>query len=153
MFGLTKVNIKNKRARFEYHVDEVFTAGMVLSGTEIKSIRNGKASILEAYCIVDGGQAFIRNMHVSPYENASFYNHSVRSDRKLLLNKKEIKKLEKWMKVKGNTIVPLKLFLSEKGWLKLEMATAVGKKLHDKRHDLKAKDDKREMDRVKKIRS
>lgn len=148
-----EVNIKNKRARFEYHVDEVFTAGMVLSGTEIKSIRNGKASILEAYCIVDGGQAFIRNMHVSPYENASFYNHSVRSDRKLLLNKKEIKKLEKWMKVKGNTIVPLKLFLSEKGWLKLEMATAVGKKLHDKRHDLKAKDDKREMDRVKKIRS
>ncbi|MNK12869.1 SsrA-binding protein [compost metagenome] len=148
-----EVNIKNKRARFEYQLDEVFTAGMVLSGTEIKSIRNGKASILEAYCIVDGGQAFIRNMHVSPYENASFYNHSVRSDRKLLLNKKEIKKLEKWMKVKGNTIVPLKLFLSEKGWLKLEMATAVGKKLHDKRHDMKAKDDKREMDRIKKIRS
>lgn len=148
-----EINIKNKRARFEYHLEEFFTAGMVLSGTEIKSIRNGKASILEAYCIVDGGQAFIRNMHVSPYENASFYNHSVRSDRKLLLNKKEIKKLEKWMKVKGNTIVPLKLFLSEKGWLKLEMATAVGKKLHDKRHDLKAKDDKREMDRAKKIRS
>lgn len=148
-----EVNIKNKRARFEYQLDEFFTAGMVLSGTEIKSIRNGKASILEAYCIVDNGQVFIRNMHVSPYENASFFNHSVRSDRKLLLNKKEIKKLEKWMKVKGNTIVPLKLFLSEKGWLKLEMATAVGKKLHDKRHDMKEKDDKREMDRLKKNRS
>lgn len=145
-----EVNIKNKRARFEFQLDEVFTAGMVLSGTEIKSIRNGKASILEAYCIIDGGQAFIRNMHVSPYENGSFYNHTARSDRKLLLNKKEIKKLEKWMKVKGNTIVPLKLFLSEKGWLKLEMATAVGKKLHDKRHDLKEKDDKREMDRAMK---
>lgn len=145
-----EVNIKNKRARFEYQLDEFFTAGMVLSGTEIKSIRNGKASILEAYCIVDDGQAFIRNMHVSPYENGSFYNHMARSDRKLLLNKKEIKKLEKWMKVKGNTIVPLRLFLSEKGWLKLEMATAVGKKLHDKRHDLKEKDDKRDMDRAMK---
>ena len=112
-----EVNIKNKRARFEFQLDEVFTAGMVLSGTEIKSIRNGKASILEAYCIVENGQAFIRNMHVSPYENGSFYNHMARSDRKLLLNKKEIKKLEKWVKTKGNTIVPLKLFLSEKGWL------------------------------------
>ncbi len=148
-----EVNIKNKRARFEYQLDEFFTAGMVLSGTEIKSIRNGKASILEAYCIVDGGQVFIRNMHVSPYENASFFNHSVRSDRKLLLNKKEIKKLEKWLKVKGNTIVPIKLFLSEKGWLKLEMATGVGKKMHDKRNDMKEKDDKREMDRLKKNRS
>ncbi|WP_300660219.1 SsrA-binding protein SmpB [Fluviicola sp.] len=145
-----EVNIKNKRARFEFQLDEFFTAGMVLSGTEIKSIRNGKASILEAYCIVDNGQAFIRNMHVSPYENGSFYNHMARSDRKLLLNKKEIKKLEKWMKVKGNTIVPLRLFLSEKGWLKLELATAVGKKLHDKRHDLKEKDDKRDMDRAMK---
>jgi SsrA-binding protein len=148
-----EVNIKNKRARFEYQLDEFFTAGMVLSGTEIKSIRNGKASILEAYCIVDNGQVFIRNMHVSPYENASFFNHSVRSDRKLLLNKKEIKKLEKWLKVKGNTIVPIKLFLSEKGWLKLEMATGVGKKMHDKRNDMKEKDDKREMDRLKKNRS
>ncbi len=145
-----EVNIKNKRARFEFQLDEFFTAGMVLSGTEIKSIRNGKASILEAYCIVDNGQVFIRNMHVSPYENGSFYNHMARSDRKLLLNKKEIKKLEKWVKTKGNTIVPLKLFLSEKGWLKLEMATAVGKKLHDKRQDLKEKDDKRDMDRAMK---
>jgi SsrA-binding protein len=121
-----------------------------LSGTEIKSIRNGKASILEAYCIVENGQVFIRNMHVSPYENGSFYNHTARSDRKLLLNKKEIKKLEKWVKTKGNTIVPLKLFLSEKGWLKLELATGVGKKLHDKRHDLKEKDDKRDMARAMK---
>lgn len=145
-----EVNIRNKRARFEYQLDEFFTAGMVLSGTEIKSIRNGKASILEAYCVVDNGQVFIRNMHVSPYENGSFYNHTARSDRKLLLNRKEIKKLEKWVKTKGNTIVPLKLFLSEKGWLKLEMATAVGKKLHDKRQDLKEKDDKRDMDRAMK---
>lgn len=145
-----EVNIKNKRARFEYALDEEFTAGIVLSGTEIKSIRNGKASILEAYCVVDNSQVFIRNMHVSPYENGSFYNHLARSDRKLLLNKKEIKRLEKWVKIKGNTIVPLRLFLSEKGWLKVEIATGVGKKLHDKRQDLKEKDDKRDMDRAMK---
>lgn len=145
-----EVNIKNKRARFEYALDEEFTAGIVLSGTEIKSIRNGKASILEAYCVVDNSQVFIRNMHVSPYENGSFYNHIARSDRKLLLNKKEIKRLEKWVKIKGNTIVPLRLFISEKGWLKVEIATGVGKKLHDKRQDLKEKDDRRDMDRAMK---
>lgn len=145
-----QVNIKNKRARFEYHLEDVFTAGIVLSGTEIKSIRNGKASILESYGIFENGQVFIRNMHVSPYENGSFYNHMARSDRKLLLNKKEIGKIEKFLKVKGNTLVPLKLFLSEKGWLKVEIACAVGKKLHDKRNDLKEKDDKRDMDRAMK---
>jgi len=145
-----EVNIKNKRARFEYHLEDVFTAGIVLSGTEIKSIRNGKASILESYGVFDNGQVFLRNMHVSPYENGSFYNHQARSDRKLLLNRKEINKIEKFLKVKGNTLVPLKLFLSEKGWLKVEIACAVGKKLHDKREDLKQKDDKREMDRAMK---
>jgi SsrA-binding protein len=144
------VNIRNKKAKFEYHLEEFFTAGIVLSGTEIKSIRDGKASIVEAYCIVDNSEAFIRNMTVSLYENGSFYNHKPKSDRKLLLNKKEIKRLEKWMKIKGNTIIPTRLFLSEKGWLKVEMATAQGKKLHDKRHDLKEKDDKRDMDRAKK---
>ena len=131
-----QVNIKNKRARFEYHLEDVFTAGIVLSGTEIKSIRNGKASILESYGIFDNGQVYLRNMHVSPYENGSFYNHQPRTDRKLLLNKKEINKIEKFLKVKGNTLVPLKLFLSEKGWLKVELACATGKKLHDKRQDL-----------------
>ncbi len=145
-----QVNIKNKRARFEYHLEEVFTAGMVLSGTEIKSIRNGKASILESYGVMQNGEVFLRNMHVSPYENGSFYNHTARSDRKLLLNKKELKRIEKFLKVKGNTLVPLKLFLSEKGWLKVELACATGKKLHDKRQDLKEKDDKRDMDRAMK---
>lgn len=144
------VNIRNKKAKFEYHLEEFFTAGIVLSGTEIKSIRDGKASIVEAYCIVDNGEAFIRNMTVSLYENGSFYNHKPKSDRKLLLNKKEIKRLEKWIKIKGNTLIPTRLFLSEKGWLKVEMATAQGKKLHDKRQDLKEKDDKRDMDRAKK---
>jgi SsrA-binding protein len=144
----TPVNIKNKRARFEYHLDEEFTAGMVLSGTEIKSIRANKASILEAYCVYHNGEVFVRNMFVNPYENGSFYNHKPRGDRKLLLNKREIIRIEKWMKIKGNTIIPIKIFINEKGYAKMLIALAKGKKLHDKRDDLKAKDDQREMDRA-----
>lgn len=143
-----QINIQNKRAGFEYHLLDTFTAGMVLSGTEIKSIRNGKASILEAYCVYNEGEVFIRNMHIAAYENGSYYNHTPKGDRKLLLNKKEIAKIEKHLKDKGNTVVPLKIFLSDKGWAKLNIALAKGKKLHDKRHDLKEKDDKREMDRA-----
>jgi SsrA-binding protein len=145
-----EVNIRNKRARFEYHLLDDYVAGVQLTGTEIKSIRNGKASILEAYCIMSGGEVWIRNMHVTEYENASFYNHKPRGDRKLLLNKKEILKIEKFLKIKGNTLVPLRMFLSEKGWIKLEIACAQGKKLHDKREDLKEKDDNRDMDRAMK---
>lgn len=145
-----EINIKNKRARFEYFIDEEFIAGIVLSGTEIKSIRNGKASIIESYCVIAEGELFIRNMYIAPYENASFYTHKTRGDRKLLLNKKELNRIDKFLKVKGNTIVPLKLFLSEKGWLKVQIACARGKKLHDKREDLKEKDDRREMDRAMK---
>jgi len=143
-----ELNIRNKRARFEYHLMDTFTAGIQLAGTEIKSIRKGKASILEAYCVAQSGEIWIRNMHVSEYENASFYTHKPRADRKLLLNKKEIQKIEKFLQVK--TLIPLKLFLSEKGWVKLDIALAQGKKLHDKRHDLKEKDDKRDMDRAMK---
>ena len=145
-----EINIKNKRARFEYFIDEEFIAGIVLAGTEIKSIRNGKSSIIESYCIIAEGELFIRNMYIAPYENASFYTHKTRGDRKLLLNKKELNRIEKFLKVKGNTIVPLKLFLSDKGWLKIQIACARGKKLHDKREGLKEKDDKREMDRAMK---
>lgn len=142
------INIKNKRARFEYHLMDTFIAGIQLSGTEIKSIRNSKASILEAYGIVDRGEVWIRNMHITEYENGSFYNHKPRSDRKLLLNRKEINKIEKFLQVKGNTLIPLRLFISEKGWVKMEIACAQGKKLHDKRQDLKEKDDRRDMDRA-----
>jgi SsrA-binding protein len=143
-----ELNIRNKRARFEYHLTDMFVAGMQLKGTEIKSIRKGKASILEAYCIFHQGEVFIRNMFVSEYENASFYVHKPRSDRKLLLNKKEIIKIEKFLTTKGHTLIPLRLFLSEGGWVKVEIALAQGKKLHDKRQDLKAKDDQRELDRA-----
>lgn len=123
---------------------------MQLCGTEIKSIRSSKASILEAYCIFSEGEVWIRNMSITEYENGSFYNHKPKSDRKLLLNKKEINKIERFLKVKGNTLIPLKLFISEKGWAKIDIACAQGKKLHDKRNDLKEKDDKRDMDRAMK---
>jgi SsrA-binding protein len=146
--AIPQLNIRNKRARFEYHLEDSFLAGIVLSGTEIKSIRNGKASILEAYGIFHEGEVWVRNMFVNEYENGTFYNHKPRADRKLLLNRKEINRIEKFLKVKGNTLIPLKLFLSDKGWVKMEIACAVGKKLHDKRHDLKMKDDQREMDRA-----
>jgi SsrA-binding protein len=148
-----EVNIRNKRARFEYHLFDIYTAGMQLRGTEIKSIRDSKASILEAFCIFLNGEVWIRNMSITEYENGSFYNHKPKSDRKLLLNKKEINKIERFLKVKGNTLVPLKLYLSEKGWAKIDIACAQGKKTHDKRNDLKEKDDKRDMDRIKKIKS
>ena len=145
-----QLNIVNKKARFEYHIIDEFVAGIKLSGTEIKSIRSGKASIVEAYCVFSKGEVFIRNMHIQAYENGSFYNHTPRGDRKLLMNRKEIDKIEKFMKDKGNTIVPLRMFLSEKGWAKIKIATAKGKKLYDKRSDLKDKDDKRDMDRAMK---
>jgi SsrA-binding protein len=148
-----EVNIRNKRARFEYQLFDIYTAGMQLCGTEIKSIRNSKASILEAFCLFNDGEIWIRNMTITEYENGSFYNHKPKSDRKLLLNRKEIDKIERFLKVKGNTLVPLKLYLSEKGWAKIDIACAQGKKTHDKRNDLKEKDDKRDMDRIKKIRS
>lgn len=145
-----QLNIVNKKARFEYHLIDEFVAGIKLSGTEIKSIRSGKASIVEAYCVFSNGEVFIRNMHIQAYENSSFFHHTPRGDRKLLLNRKEIDKIEKFMKDKGNTIVPLRMFLSQKGWAKIKIATAKGKKLYDKRSDLKDKDDKRDMDRAMK---
>ena len=148
--AVKELNIRNKRARVEFHLEDVFEAGIVLSGTEIKSIRNGKASILESYGIFDKGEVWLRNRHITEYETGSFYNHKPRADRKLLLQRKEITRIEKFLKIKGNTLVPLKLFLSEKGWVKVQIACGTGKKLHDKRHDLKEKDDKREMDRMMK---
>jgi SsrA-binding protein len=115
--AIKELNIRNKRARFEFHLDEVFEAGIVLTGTEIKSIRNGKASILEAYGLFDKGEVWLRNMHITEYENGSFYNHKPRADRKLLLQRKEIVRIEKFLKIKGHTLVPLKLFLSDKNIL------------------------------------
>lgn len=144
------INIKNKRASFEYEFLEKFTAGIQLTGTEIKSIRAGKASIVEGYCFMKNGELFIKNMYIAEYEQGSYNNHNPKRDRKLLLNRTELNKLEKKKKDVGLTIVPLKVFINKNGYAKMDIALAKGKKLHDKRHDLKAKDAKRQMDRAMK---
>jgi SsrA-binding protein len=146
-----QVNIKNKRARFEYEILDQYTAGLVLTGTEIKSIRVGKASIGESFCeFNDRGELFVINMYVDEYSHGGYVNHRTRGDRKLLLNKRELRKLHKEVKNVGLTIVPLNLFISGKGYAKLRIALAKGKKIHDKRETLKDRDHKRQLDRVKK---
>lgn len=150
MAKVNRINISNKRARFEYHLFDTFEAGMQLKGTEIKSIRMGKASIKEAFCVIENNEVYIRNMHIAEYINASFYQHPTKRDRKLLLSRREIDKLEKKLLTKGFTIVPLKIFINDKGYAKVQIALAQGKKLYDKRQDLKEKDDKRAIDRIKK---
>ncbi|MGB1020931.1 MAG: SsrA-binding protein SmpB [Flavobacteriaceae bacterium] len=146
-----QVNIKNKRARFEYELIDQYTAGIVLTGTEIKSIRNSKASIAESFCeFNERGELFAINMYVEEYAYGTRYNHKPRNARKLLLNKKELKKLEREVKNVGLTIVPLRLFINDKGFAKLQIALARGKKLFDKRETLKDRDNKRNLDRVKK---
>jgi SsrA-binding protein len=143
-----KISIKNKKAYFDYEILDKYTAGIKLLGTEIKSIRESKASIKEAYCYVDNGEVFIKNMHITEYANGGFINHEPYRLRKLLLNKKEIEKIEKKLKDVGITIVPLVMFISEKGYAKLEIGIAKGKKLYDKRESLKQKDTKRDLDRL-----
>lgn len=146
-----KVNILNKKARFEFEILDKFTAGIVLTGTEIKSIRLSKASIAESFCeFNEFGELFIINMTIEEYAWGTHYNHKPKASRKLLLNKRELKKLEKEVKNVGLTIVPLRLFLNEKGYAKLEIALAKGKKLYDKREAIKDRDNKRDLDRVKK---
>ncbi|MGE0560894.1 MAG: SsrA-binding protein SmpB [Flavobacteriales bacterium] len=145
-----QINIKNKRASFEYEFLETFTAGIQLTGTEIKSIRAGKASIIEGYCFIKDGELFIKNMYIAEYDKGTYNNHDPKRDRKLLLNRSELDKLEKKKKDVGLTIIPLKVFISKNGFAKMDIALAKGKKLHDKREDLKGKDAKREMDRAMK---
>ena len=145
------INIKNKRARFEYEILDTYIAGIVLSGTEIKSIRLGKASIAESFCeFNDSGELFVINMNVDEYSHASHFNHRPKAERKLLLNKQELKKLKKEVKTSGLTIVPLNLFINDRGLAKLRIALARGKKLYDKREALKERDSKRDLARIKK---
>lgn len=146
-----RVNIQNKKARFEYEILDQFTAGIVLTGTEIKSIRNSKASIAESFCeFNEKGELFVVNMYIEEYAFGTRFNHRPRGSRKLLLNKRELKKLNKEVRNTGLTIVPLKLFINEKGFAKMLIALARGKKLYDKRETLKDRDNKRDLDRVKK---
>lgn len=143
------INIKNKRARFDFEILDTFTAGILLTGTEIKAIREAKAHINEAFCQMIKNELFVVNMHISEYTFGTHYNHVPNQPRKLLLNRRELKQIKRKIIEKGLTIIPLKLFLNDRGLAKLEIAVARGKKSHDKRSSLKDKDLKREMDRIK----
>ncbi|MDR0421960.1 MAG: SsrA-binding protein [Proteiniphilum sp.] len=142
------INIRNKRATFDYELVETFTAGIVLTGTEIKSIRLGKAGLTDTYCLFERGELWVRNMHIAEYFYGTYNNHSARRDRKLLLNRNELRKLSRLTKETGFTIIPVRLFLSERGLAKLTVAVAKGKKQYDKRQSLRAKEDKRSIDRM-----
>ena len=145
------VNIQNKKAQFEYEILDTYIAGIQLTGTEIKSIRQGKARITESFCeFNDRKELFVINMFIEEYSHGSFYNHRSKGERKLLLNKKELKKLLKEVQNVGLTIIPLKLFVTDKGWAKLQIGLAKGKKLYDKRQVLKDRDNKKSLDRLKK---
>lgn len=144
------IRIKNKRATFEYEILERFVAGIKLVGTEIKSIRGGKANLTESYCQFYNSELYVKNLHISEYDLGTCNNHEARRDRKLLLNKKELRKLEKKVKESGFTIICTVLFINERGLAKLEIGLARGKKTYDKRESLKLKDAKRDMDRMMK---
>lgn len=146
-----KINIQNKRARFEYELIEQYTSGLVLTGTEIKSIRMGKATITDSFCeFNERGELFVINMNIQEYAWGTHYNHSPKAERKLLMNRRELRKLEKEVKNVGLTIVPLRVFITDKGYAKLVIALAKGKKLYDKRETIKDRENKRDLDRVKK---
>ncbi|HYG39795.1 MAG TPA: SsrA-binding protein SmpB [Cytophagales bacterium] len=144
-----KVSIKNKRASFEYQFLDTYVAGIQLTGTEIKSIREGKVNLQDGYCIYHEGELWLKQVHISHYNEGTYNNHDPIRDRKLLLNRKELNKLEGKLKDKGLTIVPTKLFTNERGYAKLEIALAKGKKLYDKRESIKEKDTTRELNRIK----
>jgi SsrA-binding protein len=149
--GLQKnIKIKNRKARFEYEILDKFIAGIVLRGTEIKAIREGQASITESFCEFSNGELFVINMTIQEYSHATHFNHTPKSERKLLLNRSELRKLEKEVKNTGLTIVPLLLFTTDKGLAKLEIALARGKKQFDKRESIKERDVKRDLSRIKK---
>lgn len=143
----TDVSIKNKKAFFEYEIIESFIAGIQLQGTEIKSIREGKAGLVDSYCQFAVGELYVKNMHIAEYFFGNLRNHEAKRERKLLLQKKELRKLERKVRETGLTIVPLKLFLNEKGFAKIEIGLARGKKVYDKRESLKQNDARRDMDR------
>lgn len=144
------INIKNRKATFEYEIIDKFIAGIKLAGTEIKAIRQGKASIAESFCEIKDNELFVINMTVEEYTHATHFNHDPKSARKLLMKRRELNKLHKEVKNSGLTIVPLRLFINERGLAKLQIALARGKKLYDKRETMKDRDSKRRLDRIKK---
>tara|TARA_R110002020_G_scaffold44135_2_gene127477 strand:+ start:737 stop:1201 length:465 start_codon:yes stop_codon:yes gene_type:complete len=144
------VKIKNRKAKFEYEILDTYTAGIVLRGTEIKAIREGKASIAESFCEFSNGELFVINMTIQEYSHATHYNHSPKTERKLLLNRSELKKLEKEVKNSGLTIIPLVLFTNDRGLAKVDIALCRGKKEYDKREAIKERDSKKQLSRIKK---
>jgi len=147
-----RINIKNKKAYFDYEIHDKLIAGMQLTGTEIKSIRMGKASLSDSYCVFRENELWVTNMRISVYDQGSYNNHEPYRDRKLLLNRKELNKLEKQTREKGLTIIALRVFINEKGYAKLEIALAKGMKKYDKREAIKKKDMKRDMERLRKVK-
>ena len=147
----TNLQIKNKRAYFDYHVLDSYVAGLALLGTEIKAIRQGKANMTDAFCMFIGDVLYVRNLHISEYSHSSFHHHDIKRDRVLLLKKKELKKLKVKGEEKGYTIVPLRIFTNDRGFAKIEIALAQGKKEFDKRDSIKDRESKREMDRAMKV--
>lgn len=146
--NLKEVNIKNRRANFDYHISDTFTAGIVLTGTEIKSLRQGKASLVDTFCYINNGEVWVKNMYIAEYFYGTYNNHIARRDRKLLLNRKEISKLQKNGKEAGFTIVPLRLFINDRGLAKLVIGVGRGKREYDKRQTMKERDDKRSIARA-----
>lgn len=144
------INIKNRRASFDYEIGDTYTAGLVLTGTEIKSIRAGKASLTDSYCVIDRGEVWVKGMNISEYFYGSYNNHAARRDRKLLLSKKEIAKIDKAVSDPGFTLIPLRIFISDRGYAKLVIGVARGKKQYDKRQAIKEREDKRILDRMMK---
>ena len=151
MHKQTQIHIKNRRASFDYELLEKFTAGIALYGTEIKSIRESKVSLTDSYCLMDKGELWVKGMHIAEYKLGNFYNHSALRDRKLLLTRKELKKIERVVKESGLTIIHTSMFINDKGLAKLNISIARGKKNYDKRQSLKAKEDKRQIDRALKL--
>lgn len=141
------INIKNRKARYEYELLETFTAGIQLTGTEIKSVRASKANIADSFCALKNGELYVRNLYIAEYEQAGPFNHEPKRERKLLLNRTELNKIEKRLKDQGITVIPLRMFISASGYAKLDIAVAKGKKLFDKREDKKERETKRDLDR------
>ena len=144
------INIKNRKAKFNYEFLDKYTAGIKLAGTEIKAVRQGKASISESFCEFHNHELFVINMHIEEYSHATHFNHNPKSERKLLLQKRELKKLEKEVTNSGLTIIPIRMFINDRGLAKLQIALAKGKKLYDKRNTIKDREDKRRLDRIQK---